>query len=146
MSKTSARRLVKKAAKETGVRPYVASAGRGDPSDVSPHTFHHSIVFRMIRREDNRLEDVILRLRIVVFRQPIKSTVTCGGAKETDRLSLRRSIDRLNLATLEVLAQGPIRLWALIECNLSRYSTETGSQIDQNAVPVDRLKRSHSAR
>ena len=43
--------------------PYVAGAGRSDPSDVSPHTFRHSIAFRMIRREDKRLEDVMLRLR-----------------------------------------------------------------------------------
>lgn len=63
MSKTSVRRLVKKAAEAAGVRPYVASAGRGDPSDVSPHTFRHSIAFRMICREDKRLEDVMLRLR-----------------------------------------------------------------------------------
>ena len=63
MSKTSVRRMVKKAAEVAGVRPYVASAGRGDPSEVSPHTFRHSIAFRMIRREDKRLEDVMLRLR-----------------------------------------------------------------------------------
>ena len=63
MSKTSVRRLVKKAAEVANIRPYVAGAGRGDPSDVSPHTFRHSIAFRMIRREDKRLEDVMLRLR-----------------------------------------------------------------------------------
>ena len=63
MSKTSVRRMVKRAAEVADVRPYVAGAGRGDPSDVSPHTFRHSIAFRMIRREDKRLEDVMLRLR-----------------------------------------------------------------------------------
>ena len=63
MSQTSVRRLVKKAAEVVNVRPYVAGAGRGDSSDVSPHTFRHSIAFRMIRREDKRLEDVMLRLR-----------------------------------------------------------------------------------
>jgi integrase/recombinase XerC len=63
MSRTSVRRMVKKAAQIGGVRPYVAGAGRGEPSDVSPHTFRHSIAFRMIRREDKRLEDVMLRLR-----------------------------------------------------------------------------------
>lgn len=63
MSKTTVRQLVKKAAEAAGVRPYVAGAGRGDSSDVSPHTFRHSITFRMIRQEDKRLEDVMLRLR-----------------------------------------------------------------------------------
>ena len=63
VSKTSVRRMVKKAAIEAGVRPYVAGSGRGEPEDVSPHTFRHSIAFRMIRREDKRLEDVMLRLR-----------------------------------------------------------------------------------
>lgn len=63
VSKTSVRRLVKKAATAAGVRPYVAGAGRGDPTDVSPHTFRHPIAFRMIRRDDKRLEDVMLRLR-----------------------------------------------------------------------------------
>ncbi|WP_336365189.1 tyrosine-type recombinase/integrase [Halalkalicoccus salilacus] len=63
VSKTSVRRLVKKAAEVADVRPFVAGAGRGEPSDVSPHTFRHSIAFRMIRREDKRLEDVMLRLR-----------------------------------------------------------------------------------
>lgn len=63
MSKTSVRRLVKKAADVAEVHPYVASTGRGDPSNVSPHTFCHSIAFRMIRQENKRLEDVMLRLR-----------------------------------------------------------------------------------
>lgn len=63
MSKISVQRLVKKTAEAAGVRPYVVGAGRGDPNDVSPHAFRHSIVFRMIRREDKRLEDVMLRLR-----------------------------------------------------------------------------------
>lgn len=63
MSKTSVRRLVKKAAQEADVRPFIAGHRKGDPSEVSPHTFRHSIAFRMIRRENKRLEDVMLRLR-----------------------------------------------------------------------------------
>ena len=63
MSKTSVRRMVKRAAEVADVRPFVAGAGRGEPSDVSPHTFRHSIAFQMIRREEKRLEDVMLRLR-----------------------------------------------------------------------------------
>lgn len=52
-----------KAAEVAKVRPFVADAGRSDPSEVSPCTLRHSIAFRMIRREDKRLEDVMLRLR-----------------------------------------------------------------------------------
>lgn len=63
MSTMSVRRVVKKAAVEADVRPYVAGAGRGEPTAVSPHTFRHSIAFRMVRRENKRLEDVMLRLR-----------------------------------------------------------------------------------
>ena len=44
------------------MRPYVAGEGWGEPKDVSPHTFRHLIAFRMIRREDKRLEDVMPRL------------------------------------------------------------------------------------
>lgn len=54
---------MKKAAEAAEVRPYVAGEGKGESGDVSPHTFRHSIAFRMIRREDKRLEDVMLRLR-----------------------------------------------------------------------------------
>ena len=68
MSKTSVRRMVKKAAQKAEVRPYVAGEGRGEPQDVSPHTFRHSIAFRMIRRENKRLEDVMLRLRHSSFQ------------------------------------------------------------------------------
>ena len=63
MSETSVRRLVKKATQEAEVRPYVTGEGKGEPEDTSPHTFRHSIAFRLIRREDKRLEDVMLRLR-----------------------------------------------------------------------------------
>lgn len=63
MSPVSVRRVVTRAAEAAGVTPYVAGGGSAEPSDVSPHTFRHSIAFRMIRREDKRLEDVMLRLR-----------------------------------------------------------------------------------
>ena len=55
ISKTSVRRMVKKAAEIADIRPYIAGTGRGDPSDVSPHTFRHSIAFRMIRRGTSAL-------------------------------------------------------------------------------------------
>lgn len=59
----SLRRLVEKLAKEADVRPQVAGGGVGDPEDVSPHTLRHSVAYRIIQVEDDRLEDVQLRLR-----------------------------------------------------------------------------------
>lgn len=63
MTDRSVRSAVTRAAVEASVRPYRIEGGRGEPHEVSPHTFRHSIAFRMIRREDKRLEDVMLRLR-----------------------------------------------------------------------------------
>jgi integrase len=63
MTARSVRNVVTRAAEEAGVRPYRIEGGRGDACEVSPHTFRHSIAFRMIRRENKRLEDVMLRLR-----------------------------------------------------------------------------------
>jgi integrase/recombinase XerD len=54
---------VARAAEEVGVHPYRIEGGRGDAHEISPHAFRHSIAFRMIRRENKRLEDVVLRLR-----------------------------------------------------------------------------------
>lgn len=54
---------MKTTAEVEDVRSSVAGAGRGDPSDVTLHTFRHSIAFRLIRREDKRLKDVMLWLR-----------------------------------------------------------------------------------
>lgn len=59
----SVRNVVKSAAIEAEVRPHLIGGGKGDPSDVSPHTFRHSIAFRLVRREDKRLVDVKMRLR-----------------------------------------------------------------------------------
>ena len=63
--------LVKKLAREADVRPHAVSTlegysverGRAPPEAVTPHTFRHSIAFRLIRREGKRLEDVKMRLR-----------------------------------------------------------------------------------
>jgi integrase len=60
MTDRSVRNVVTKAAELASVRPYRIEGGRGEPSEVSPHTFRHSITFRMIRRENKRLEDVNL--------------------------------------------------------------------------------------
>ncbi|WP_409025372.1 tyrosine-type recombinase/integrase [Halalkalicoccus salilacus] len=63
MTDRSVRNTVTRVAEEAGVRPYRIEGGRGKSHEVSPHTFRHSIAFRMIRRENKRLEDVMLRLR-----------------------------------------------------------------------------------
>jgi integrase len=63
MTDRSVRNAVTKAADLANVRPYRIEGGCGEPGEVSPHTFRHSIAFRMIRRENKRLEDVMLRLR-----------------------------------------------------------------------------------
>jgi integrase/recombinase XerC len=63
MTDRSVRNVVTRVAEEAGVRPYRIEGGRGKSHEVSPHTFRHSIAFRMIRRENKRLEDVMLRLR-----------------------------------------------------------------------------------
>ena len=63
MTDRSVRNVVTRAAVEADVRPYRIEGGRGNPTEISPHTFRHSIAFRLIRRENKRLEDVMLRLR-----------------------------------------------------------------------------------
>ncbi|WP_226043522.1 tyrosine-type recombinase/integrase [Natrinema sp. DC36] len=63
MTTRSVRNTIKRIADVADVEPQLIEGGTGDASDVSPHTFRHSIAFRMIRREGKRLEDVQLRLR-----------------------------------------------------------------------------------
>lgn len=55
--------VVQRAAQRAGVRPYCFS-GRGEPEDISAHTFRHSVAWRMLRAEQgNTLYDVRNRLR-----------------------------------------------------------------------------------
>lgn len=55
--------VVKRLATDAGVEPYTY-AGRGSASDVTAHTFRHSVAWRMLRYEDgNTLYDVRNRLR-----------------------------------------------------------------------------------
>lgn len=63
MSTRSLERLIDRVAREAGVEPQLASGGTGEPSDVSPHTLRHSVAYRIIQVENERLEDVQLRLR-----------------------------------------------------------------------------------
>lgn len=55
--------VVQRAARRAEVRPYCYH-GRGEPEDVSAHTFRHSVAWRMLRAaEGNTLYDVRNRLR-----------------------------------------------------------------------------------
>jgi len=57
------RNVVKRAAEAADIKPQTVGGGTGDPSDVTAHTLRHSVAYRIIQREDGRLEDVQLRLR-----------------------------------------------------------------------------------
>lgn len=64
MTTESIRNVVQKAAKHADIEPFVGHAGRGGPSDVTPHTLRHSLAYRLLEREeDNTLYDVSRRLR-----------------------------------------------------------------------------------
>jgi len=63
MTKESVRNVVTNAAEAAQVRPYT-TGGRGEPSDVTPHTYRHSVAYKMLNREEgNTLYDVTKRLR-----------------------------------------------------------------------------------
>ncbi len=63
ISTRSVRNLVNKLAHEAEIEPYAASGGRGEPTDVTPHTLRHSVAYRMIARENKGLDAVKRRLR-----------------------------------------------------------------------------------
>lgn len=68
MSLRSVQRVVKKAAQAANVTPQVKSvayeaSGEPSPEDVTPHTFRHSVAYRIIVEQDGRLEDVQRHLR-----------------------------------------------------------------------------------
>lgn len=63
MTKQSVRNVVSQAAEAAEIRPYT-TGGRGEPSDITPHTLRHSVAYRMLNREEgNTLYDVTKRLR-----------------------------------------------------------------------------------
>ena len=64
MTTESVRRVVRSLAREAGVRPQSIEGGRGEPSDVTPHTLRHSVAYRMLHEEEGyTLYDVRNRLR-----------------------------------------------------------------------------------
>ena len=64
MTKQAVRNVIQTAAEDADVKPYIGHAGRGDPSDVTPHTLRHSLAYRMLEREEgNTLYAVSRRLR-----------------------------------------------------------------------------------
>ena len=64
MTEQAVRNVMRNAAEDADVTPYIGHAGRGDPSDVTPHTLRHSLAYRMLEREDgNTLYAVSRRLR-----------------------------------------------------------------------------------
>lgn len=63
MTTESVRNVVTTAARAAEIRPYTTT-GRGEPDDVTPHTFRHSVAYRMLDVEDDQtLYDVTRRLR-----------------------------------------------------------------------------------
>ncbi|ELY23065.1 site-specific recombinase XerD, partial [Halogeometricum borinquense DSM 11551] len=63
----SVQRVVKRAAQAADVTPQVKSVATEDsepsPEDVTPHTFRHSVAYRIIVEQGGRLEDVQRHLR-----------------------------------------------------------------------------------
>lgn len=58
------RQMLKRVAREAGVRPFLVDGGRGDPDDVTPHALRHSVAYRMMNAEEgNTMYDVRNRLR-----------------------------------------------------------------------------------
>lgn len=62
MTTEQVRNVVRKLSIEAGIEPHTEDGGRGDPDDVTPHVFRHSVGYRMLALEDARLIDVRNRL------------------------------------------------------------------------------------
>jgi len=64
MTEQAVRDVIQKAAEAADISPHIGHAGRGSPSDVTPHTLRHSLAYRMLEREEgNTLYAVSRRLR-----------------------------------------------------------------------------------
>lgn len=59
------RNMITDVAVEADVRPYVGFEGTGEPKEVSPYTFRHSVAYRLLsaRDDDTTMYDVRNRLR-----------------------------------------------------------------------------------
>ena len=63
MTTESVRNVVRDAAVDAEIHPYTVQ-GRGDPTEVTPHTLRHSVAYRMLNYEEgNTFYDVRNRLR-----------------------------------------------------------------------------------
>ncbi|MFD1644665.1 tyrosine-type recombinase/integrase [Haloarchaeobius litoreus] len=63
MTTEAVRGVVRQAAEAAKVQPHTVR-GRGEPTDVTPHTLRHSVAYRMLNHEDgNTLYNVRNRLR-----------------------------------------------------------------------------------
>jgi len=64
MQTRTVRYAIKQTAKEAGVKPFVGFEGRGEPQDISPYTFRHSVAYRLLSAcDDYTIYDVRNRLR-----------------------------------------------------------------------------------
>jgi integrase len=63
MTTQAVRNLVKKAAVKADVRPHKPDGSRGEPEDIHPHAFRHSIAYRIMEVEGGTFDDVKKRLR-----------------------------------------------------------------------------------
>lgn len=64
LSLDSIRYTAKTLAERAEIRPYIGQGDRGEPSDVIPYSFRHSIAYRILEcRENGTLYDVRKRLR-----------------------------------------------------------------------------------
>ncbi|SEO95996.1 integrase/recombinase XerC [Halogranum amylolyticum] len=63
MTEQSVRNVVEDAAVAADIEPFSVERGRGDASDVSPHTLRHSVAYRMISVEEKDIYAVTRRLR-----------------------------------------------------------------------------------
>lgn len=64
LTENGVRYVIRDAASAADVNPFLIDGSRGNPSDVTPHAFRHSVAYRMLHVETgNTLYDVRNRLR-----------------------------------------------------------------------------------
>jgi integrase len=89
MTARSVRNVVTRAAEEASVRPYRIEGGRGKSHEVSPHTFRHSIAFRMILRTPNshycNVEIIRRTTEITFYSAFLRRFKSCRATSPTTR-------------------------------------------------------------